>query len=635
MSGFPGISRVTDSMVSGRLSGSIQRSLASLARTETSIATGRRFNTLGDDPLGARRSIAWERLLERHAQYGSNIQAATSRLSATEGALAELEDLIVRARELALEHVQTTSTDGMRANAAIEVQNMIEEALTLANRQFGDRFLFGGDQVSAAPFAQSGGYISYGGDRSPSLIEVAPGMFLPSGISGVDAFGGWSSQVSGGIDLDPNINLETPVASLNGGRGIMAGRIEIRDGSGAAVTVDLEGAKTVGDVLDRINATGFVSAGLDVSRNGLAIVKPGANISITDLNGATAARDLGIAAAGAGPSLGGDDLDPIIGPLTRLSLLRNGLGIDAGGFTIQNGSMTAAVDLTGVETVEGLINAVNTAGIGVRARIGDSGEGIELTSILAGAELRVIEGSTTSAAQLGFIVPTADLTLDSLHGGTGVPTVTGEDLEITAEDGTTFAVDIDGAVTLGDVVALINEHPGNTGAVLAEVVPGQDRIRLRDQSGGTGALSVSALNESFAISGLRLDGEAVDGIIEGGELSPAGVRTRSAFDGFMTLSQGLLASDTGTIHTALRFLDSAHDRVLQSRAEVGSRLRRLEVSDRRNQLQSFETESLLSQEADTDIASAIVELNRQQTAYQAALRTSAQLLQQSILDFLG
>lgn len=66
MSGFPGISRVTDSMVSGRLSGSIQRSLASLARTETSIATGRRFNTLGDDPLGARRSIAWEQIGRAH-----------------------------------------------------------------------------------------------------------------------------------------------------------------------------------------------------------------------------------------------------------------------------------------------------------------------------------------------------------------------------------------------------------------------------------------------------------------------------------------------------------------------------------------------------------------------------------------
>ena len=635
MSGFPGVSRVTDSMVNSRIMNSIQRSLAGMARSETSIATGRRFNSLGDDPLGARRAVAWERLIERHAQYGTNIQSANSRLSATESALAELEDMIVRAQEIAIEHVQSTATAGQRQNAAIEIDNLVQEALTLANRQFGDRFLFGGDSTKQAPFASSGSFISYGGDSAESPIEVAPGMFFSTGISGVEAFGGWSSQVAGGIDLDPNLNLETPVASLNSGRGITTGRIEIRDGSGESVTVDLAGVKTIGDAIERLNATGFVSAGLDVSRNGIAIAKPGANLTILDVNGATAARDLGIAAQGAGPALGGQDLDPMIRPLTRIALLRNGLGVDPSGFTIQNGSMTASLDLTGVETVEGLINAVNTAGIGVRARIAEDGSGIELLSELAGAELRVIEGSGATASQLGLIVPTENIALDSLHGGSGLPSVTGLDFEIIAGDGTAFSVDVDGASTLAEVVALINEHPGNTGAVLAEVVDGQDRIRLRDQSGGTGTLEVFPLNGSFAASGLRIEGTAVNGIIEGDSLDPGGVRTRSAFDGFMTLSQGLSASDAGTIRTAMNFLEAAHDRVLEARAEVGSRLRRLEVSDRRNQLESFETESLLSQEADTDVAAAIVEFNRQQTSYQAALQTSAQLLQQSILDFLN
>jgi len=56
MSGFPGISRVTDGMVVGRINSSLQRSLAQMAASELAIASGRRFSTLGEAPLAARRA---------------------------------------------------------------------------------------------------------------------------------------------------------------------------------------------------------------------------------------------------------------------------------------------------------------------------------------------------------------------------------------------------------------------------------------------------------------------------------------------------------------------------------------------------------------------------------------------------
>ena len=635
MSGFPGISRVTDSMVSNRIMNSLQRSLQGMARSEQAIASGRRFNSLGDDPLAARRSVSWERLIERHEQYSTNIQAASSRLAASEGALVELENMIVRAQEIALEQVQSTATDQTRENSAIEMGNIVQEALTLANRQFGDRFLFGGDSVAQAPFGQAGEFVSYSGDQQESLIEIAPGMHFASGISGVRAFGGWSSQVAGGVDLDPNLNLETPIATLNGGRGIASGRIEIRDGMGGSEVVDLSTAKTIGDALDLLNESGFLNASLDPTKNGILLSKGGANLSVSDMNGSTAARDLGIAQTGAGPNLGGEDLDPLIRPLTRMSLLRNGLGVDPDGFTIQNGGQSVSLDLTGVDTVQGLLNAVNTSGIGVQARVSANGTGIELFSQLAGADLRVVEGTGQTASQLGLILPSESLPLDTLHAGAGVPTVTGIDFRIVAADGTSFEVDVSGAETLADVVSRINENSANTGVVFAEVVPGEERLRLRDLTGAPGTMVVEPQNGSFAASGLRIEGEAVAGIIEGEPLDPGGVRLRSAFDGFGTLERGLATSDTNQIRSAIRYLDAAQQRVLQAQAEIGSRLRRLEISERRNDIEILETETLLSDEGDTDLAATIVDFNRQQTQYQASLQTSAQLVQLSILDFLG
>jgi len=635
MGGFPGLSRVTDSMVSSRILASMQRNLQQMAATERSIATGRALGSLGDDPLAARRTIGWERLIERHEQYGGNIERATSRLAATESALAELEEMIVRAREIALEQVQSTATDGTRANAAVEISNLVEEAIALSNRRFGDRFLFAGDRVTSAPFERVGTFVSYRGDATETEVEVAPGMLFAAGISGVRAFGGLSTMVSGGEDLDPNLSLDTPLSALNDGRGVAHGRIEIFDGAGSSATIDLVGAKTIGDALDRINATGVVTAALDASRRGIELSTAGGNISVADLFGGSAARDLGIARQGAGPSLPGDDLDPSIRPLTRLSLLRGGLGVDPSGFTISNGNLSAAIDLAGIETVEQLIQAVNTAGVEATARIAADGRGIEIVSSLAGADLRVLEGAGTTAAELGLVLPSAETPLSRLHGGRGVPTVPGTDFRVIAGSGAAFDVDVSAAVTLGDIAELINSHPDNAGAVFAEVVDGEDRLRLRDLTGASPAMRVEARNGSFAASALRIEGESTLGIIEGEPLEPGGIRQESAFDGFALLSAGLLDGDAPGISHAMTALDAAHQRVLEAQAEIGSRIRRLEISERRNSLETLETQELLSAESDTDLAEAIVRFNREQTLYQASLQTSARLVQQSILDFLA
>ena len=52
-------------------------------------------------------------------------------------------------------------------------------------------------------------------------------------------------------------------------------------------------------------------------------------------------------------------------------------------------------------------------------------------------------------------------------------------------------------------------------------------------------------------------------------------------------------------------------------------------------IEIYETQAMISLEGDTDLAEAIINLQQQQTILQAALQTTGQLLQLSILDFLG
>ena len=194
MTSFPISSRVTDSIMTSNLLFQLQRNLRDMAEVERSIASGKRFAGPTDAPISVRRLISWQLSVDRNEKYATNIELASARLGATESALDELFSQVTRAREIALSQIGSTATDETRANAAIEVSAMIDEAVSLANRQFGDRFLFGGSEVGSAPFARVGSYVAYRGDERPSMVEIAPGTRFEDAISPKSAV--WDTQLS-------------------------------------------------------------------------------------------------------------------------------------------------------------------------------------------------------------------------------------------------------------------------------------------------------------------------------------------------------------------------------------------------------------------------------------------------------
>lgn len=74
--------------------------------------------------------------------------------------------------------------------------------------------------------------------------------------------------------------------------------------------------------------------------------------------------------------------------------------------------------------------------------------------------------------------------------------------------------------------------------------------------------------------------------------------------------------------------------ILQARATAGARANRLD--DAKSSQTSLQTsyQSLLSQLEDTDMPSAITEMTKRQTTYQASLAVSAKVMQTSLIDYL-
>lgn len=95
-----------------------------------------------------------------------------------------------------------------------------------------------------------------------------------------------------------------------------------------------------------------------------------------------------------------------------------------------------------------------------------------------------------------------------------------------------------------------------------------------------------------------------------------------------------LSVDPGTLDIELDRLDAALSRMTTSLADVGSRFNRLEAGLRITRDAELSLQDSLSQVENVDMARAMVDLQMNEVAYQAALGATARVLQPSLLDFL-
>jgi flagellar hook-associated protein 3 FlgL len=99
--------------------------------------------------------------------------------------------------------------------------------------------------------------------------------------------------------------------------------------------------------------------------------------------------------------------------------------------------------------------------------------------------------------------------------------------------------------------------------------------------------------------------------------------------------KGGTAADANTLrNTDLKGLDANLDAIGKARATVGATTNRLESADSRLQQVEESTTKLLSDVEDADMAKTYVDYSMQQSVYQSALRAGANIVQQSLLDFL-
>lgn len=106
------------------------------------------------------------------------------------------------------------------------------------------------------------------------------------------------------------------------------------------------------------------------------------------------------------------------------------------------------------------------------------------------------------------------------------------------------------------------------------------------------------------------------------------------FTAFIRLGQGLINGETESINAAIALLDQSMHNILSAQATNGAIMNRFSSTLERNEIQQVEVERLRSNVEDADYATTVSQFALKQTVFNAALQSTARIMQMSLMDFI-
>ncbi len=130
----------------------VEQRIYNMQRIEQELGTGKSFFQPSENVTGAQQALMSRSELQMVEQYQRNIENGQGFVSAADGKLTQIVDLINEIDALALASDNDNQSPEDRTFSAQELNQKLERLMEYANAQFGDRYLFGGHGTLEAPF---------------------------------------------------------------------------------------------------------------------------------------------------------------------------------------------------------------------------------------------------------------------------------------------------------------------------------------------------------------------------------------------------------------------------------------------------------------------------------------------------
>jgi len=205
--------RITNNMMINTLKRDLFNNMWGLEKWERQLSTGRKINLPSDDPAGLVRSLRLRTSITQGEQYISNIGEAINFMETTDSAFNNINQIMLRVRELTVKAANETNDQSAEQAVAAEIRELNGQLKMIANSTYGTKYIFGGRNVTEAP---SQGDKWLGNDEDLEL-EIGTDVKIPINLKTKDLFIGTEPYQKDIKITDANIIKQLSAQNLQGG----------------------------------------------------------------------------------------------------------------------------------------------------------------------------------------------------------------------------------------------------------------------------------------------------------------------------------------------------------------------------------------------------------------------------------
>lgn len=217
------IGRVTSGMTARAAQHHLQANLQRMSTLMERASGQRAILRPSDDPVGTGDSLrlrSEQRAAEQHAR---NTQDGLGWLTVADSAIRTSVDLLVRARDLALQGATGTASQQARDALAEEIDGIRDALLTEANASYNGRSVFAGTSDAGVAFSEDGTFQGVPG--SSVVRRIGPDEQLRVDVDGAAVFGSGAGSVFAVLEtLAADLRAGAPTCPARSPRSASAAR---------------------------------------------------------------------------------------------------------------------------------------------------------------------------------------------------------------------------------------------------------------------------------------------------------------------------------------------------------------------------------------------------------------------------
>ncbi|WP_038085644.1 flagellar hook-associated protein FlgL [Tumebacillus flagellatus] len=180
--------RITQSMMNNQFMHNLNLSNERMNTYQEVLSSGLKLNRPSDDPVGVGYAMRYTAQLAANDQYVSNASAGQSQLEYLDTTLGQINEVLQRAKELAVQGASGSVPADARKAIGEEMDQLYKQLVDLSNSQFSGRYIFNGQKTDTRPYDLANAMYQQTDDGVINY-QMSEGVSLQVNVNGDEVFG--------------------------------------------------------------------------------------------------------------------------------------------------------------------------------------------------------------------------------------------------------------------------------------------------------------------------------------------------------------------------------------------------------------------------------------------------------------